>query len=77
MVLPASRNLDALRTPSSNSKDRKYLLTLAYAFFFFFFFFRAAPVAYGGSQASSQIGTVATSLHHSYSHSHARSELRL
>ena len=28
--------------------------------FFFFFLFRAAPAAYGGSQARSQIGPVAT-----------------
>ena len=36
-------------------------------FVFFFFFFRAAPVAYGGSQARGPIRAVATSLHHSYS----------
>ena len=40
-----------------------------------FFFFRAAPVAYGGSQARGWIGTVATSLHQS--HSNSRSEPRL
>ena len=38
---------------------------------FFFFFFRAAPVAYGGSQARGQIGTAAGSLYHSHSHSHS------
>ena len=43
--------------------------------FFFGLFFRAAPVAYGGSQARRRIGTVATGLHHS--HSNARSKLRL
>jgi len=39
-------------------------------FFFFFFFclFRAAPMAYGGSQARGLIGAVATSLRHSHSH---------
>ena len=40
---------------------------------FFFGLFRAAPMAYGGSQAWSQIRAVAASLHHS--HSNARSEL--
>ena len=37
-------------------------------FFFFFFFFcllRATPTAYGGSQARSQIGAIATGLCHS------------
>ena len=49
-------------------------------FFFFFFFFclfllRAAPEAYGGSQARGRIGAVVTGLRHS--HSNARSELHL
>ena len=48
-----------------------------FCFFFFFFFFcpfvsRAAPVAYGGSQARGRIGVVAASLCHS--HSNARSD---
>ena len=42
---------------------------------FFFLAFRAAPAAYGGSQARGPSGAVATGLHHS--HSHAGSELRL
>ena len=53
------------------------------SFFFFFFFFlcvcvclfRAAPTAYGGSQARGRIGAVAAGLHHS--HSNTKSELRL
>ena len=39
-------------------------------FFFFFCLFafsKAAPVAYGGSQARGLIGAVATGLHHSHS----------
>ena len=36
-------------------------------FFVFFFFLRAAPEAYGGSQARGRIGAVAVSLHHSHS----------
>jgi len=43
--------------------------------FSFFAFSRAAPVAYGGSQARGPIGAVVTSLHQS--HSNARSELHL
>ena len=39
----------------------------------FVHFFRAAPVAYGDSQASGRIGAVAAGLHHS----HARSKPRL
>ena len=42
---------------------------------FWSFFSRAAPVAYGGSQARGLIGAVATSL--LQSHSNARSELHL
>jgi len=41
-----------------------------YSFFLFFFFFafsRAAPMAYGGSQARGLIGAVATSLCQSHS----------
>ena len=42
---------------------------------FFFGLFRAAPVVYGGSQARSLIGAIATSLHQS--HSNAGSKLYL
>ena len=46
----------------------------SFFFFFFFFFllFRAAPAAYGGSQAKGLIGATAASLRHS--HSNAGSE---
>ena len=40
------------------------------SFFFFFFFFglfTTIPTAHGGSQATGQIGAVATGLHHSHS----------
>ena len=56
-------------------------IKLLYRFFFFFFFFfffllfRAAPEAYGVSQARGLIGAVATGLHHS--HSNVGSELHL
>ena len=48
-----------------------------YIFFFFVFlsFFRAAPAAYGGSQARGLIGAVVAGLRHS--HSNARSKPRL
>ena len=40
-----------------------------YTLFFVFYLFRAAPVAYGGSQARGQTGAAAAGLHHSYSNS--------
>ena len=43
--------------------------------FIYFCLFRAAPAAYGSSQARGQIGTAAASLHHS--HSNARYESHL
>ena len=52
-----------------------------WVFFFFFFFFclfaisRAAPMAYGGSQAGGQIGAIVTGLRQS--HSNMGSEPRL
>ena len=53
--------------------------TFSFSFFFSFFFvfcpFRAAPLAYGGSQARGLIGAVAAGL--CQSHSNARSQLRL
>ena len=42
--------------------------------FFFFLSFRAAPAAYGGSQARDPIRAVAAGLHHR--HSNTRSELQ-
>ena len=44
-------------------------------YLFIFDLSRAAPTAYGGSQARGLIGAVATGLHHS--HSNGGSELRL
>ena len=42
-------------------------LKRTWAIFFFFGLFRAAPTAYGGSQARGVIGAVAASLNHSHS----------
>ena len=50
-------------------------LDLSLRVFLFFFAFRAAPTAYGGSQARGLMGTIGAGLGHS--HSNARSEPRL
>ena len=70
---PVSFFLETLRmdkTDSDNINDGIFI-------FLSFVFFRAAPTAYGGSQARSQIGAGATApgLHHS--HSNSASGLRL
>ena len=45
-------------------------LYFSFSFFpFVFLSFRAAPAAYGGSQARGQIGDVAAGLHHSHGNS--------
>ena len=43
-------------------------IRLSFFFVFFFWHFRAAPVAYGGSQARGPVGPRAAGLHHSHSH---------
>ena len=48
---------------------------IPFYFILFIMLFRAAPTAYGGSQARGQIGAEAVSLHHS--HSNAGSKLSL
>ena len=53
---------------------RNYTMSLL-IFFSFFLFLKAAPMAYGGSQAGGPIGATAASLHHS--HSDARFEPHL
>ena len=45
-------------------------------FVLFFFFLRAAPMAYGDSQARGQVGAVAASLHHSHSNVGSEPHLR-
>ena len=67
--------------PALHSWDKSFLAIMSNSFsnlaFFSFFFllFRAAPAAYGSSQARSPIRATAASLRHS--HSNARSELCL
>ena len=51
-------------------QDNKYVLSktfISLLFFCLFAFSRAAPVAYGGSQARSRIGTVVAGLRQSHS----------
>ena len=43
---------------------------------FFFFLFRAAPAAYGGSQAGGLIGATAAGLHHSHNNLGSETQLR-
>ena len=45
-------------------------------FLFVFLLFRAAPKAYGGSQARGPIGAAATGLHHSHSNKGSEPRLR-
>ena len=47
-----------------------------YVLLFFFFFFRAAPVAYGGSQARDQIGAKAAGIRHSHSNMGFKTHLK-
>ena len=63
----------ALKPLSDNSNIFCHLRIDIY--FLFVCFFRAAPVAYGSSQARGQIGAATAGLHHS--HSNTRSELYL
>ena len=42
--------------------------------FLYFLLFKVVPLAYGGSQARSQIRATSAGLHHSHSHSHTGSE---
>ena len=44
--------------------------------FFCLFFFRAAPAAYGGSQARGLLGAVAAGLHQSHSNAGSEPSLR-
>uniref|UniRef100_A0A8D0N9H5 Rho GDP-dissociation inhibitor 1 n=2 Tax=Sus scrofa TaxID=9823 RepID=A0A8D0N9H5_PIG len=80
-----SRFTDDDRTDHLSWESSRARLPRLLFFFFFglFAFSRAAPAAYGGSQARSLIGAAATSLHHSHNQqrgipaSNVGSELRL
>ena len=63
---------------NADFRSYKQILSKVYScefFFFCFLLFRAAPVAFGVSQARGQIGAVTAGLYHS--HSNTRSELHL
>ena len=89
MVYPSiALTINALSLAPSFKEENDYLIAFSittqnvelvdlYLFFFFglIVFSRAAPAAYGGSQARGQIRVVAAGLHHS--HSNTGSELRL
>ena len=62
---------------SQNSKLRKCFFVFCFCFCFCLFVFsRAAPMAYGGSQARGLIGAAAAGLHHSHSNRGSESHLR-
>ena len=72
-ILKVVREKQLLRY--KGTRCRKWLTTEAkrqQTFFFFLLFLRAAPAAYGDSQARGQMRATAASLHHS--HSNARSK---
>ena len=54
----------------------KFMGVLGFCFVLSFCLFRAAPMAYGGSQATGQILAVAAGLHHSHSNSGSEARLR-
>ena len=64
----------SLEAPKSNHRGFNKM-SLIFFFFCLFTFFRAAPAAYGDSQARGLIGAVAAGLRQS--HSNAGSELHL
>ena len=58
-------------------REVKSRISLSHFFFLFFFgLSRAAPMAYGGSQARGQIIAVAAGLHHSHSNARSKPHLR-
>ena len=68
LIQSSSGHSTTPRTTSTFSEKTNKQKTL----FSYFCYFRAAPVAYGNSQATGRIGAAAAGLHHS--HSSARSE---
>ena len=81
-LFPASR-LYHSSLPGGHCLKKSLLhIVCLFLFYFIFYFlkfwlFKAAPMAYGSSQARGPIGASAAGLHHSHSHSHAGSEPRL
>ena len=61
------------------ARDRcgKETFKLPLMLLFIYLFIRAAPTAYGSSQARGKIGASAAGLHHSHSNGNARSKLHV
>ena len=57
-------------------QQRLYNFLFFFFLFFFVFFFRAAPTAYGGSQARGLVLAIAAGLHHSHSNARSKPHLR-
>ena len=55
---------------------KEEVVCLVFVFFVFLSFSRAAPVAYGASQARGRIRAVAAGLHHSHSNTGSEPHLR-
>ena len=69
---------DPLQTQMEGSDKKELVMTfliLIFMYLFIFVFSRAAPMAYGDSQAKGLIGAVAASLHHSHSNSGSKPRL--
>ena len=64
------------KIPEKFVLQREKLIT-AFKKNFFFVFSRAAPAAYGGSQARGLIGAVSAGLHHSHSNTRSKPHLQL
>ena len=78
-ILPASQAqwAPSLQGPCAGLNALTLVLKFLNFFFFFFWsFFRAAPKAYGGSQARGLIRATVAGLHHSYSHARSEPHLR-
>ena len=67
--------VELLRMALFTSTQTQSIVWLLIATFFFFFLFRAAPMAYGNSQARGRIGAAAAGLDHS--HRNVRSDPHL
>ena len=69
MSIIPNRTIDLMEFPSKFQKSFYFILLLFFVCLFVFAISWASPAAYGGSQARSQIGAVATGPHQSHSNS--------
>ena len=75
LIFSLCRTQDNAETFTKRNTAMKILEAKCFLLFLSFFLFRAAPTAYGSSQAKGPIRAVAAGLHHS--HSHTGPELHL